>query len=129
MMKNILLVLVVILAASLAIVPVMANEAYSSDVRLQTLLGDERAGTADVEDVKKYVDEKGGGIISILMHLAEPILVAAFIVFAFITVFGLFGNGSLVGKGVLGMVFCGIGYTAIMYSSEILHFISTYFAP
>ena len=98
------------------------------DASLENVLGLE-GESATVEDVREYVDGKSSSIIDLLKYAAEPILIIAFILFALISVLGVFGNGSLIGKGIVGMAMSGLGYTLVVYSAEILRFISNFFSP
>ena len=132
MKKSIIFLLVALLVCMTCAMPALASETnpdpYDSDTSLDNLLGVEGGG-ATVEDVKEYVDTKSGSILSLLQHAAEPILVIAFILFAFMAVLGIFGNGSLVGRGIFGMAMSGIAYTLVLYSADIMHFIAYFFAP
>jgi len=105
-----------------------AIDPYSSDTSLGALL-DESAEKATVDNVKTYVDNKGGQGIFLLQYAAEPFLVIAFICFVFMLVLGIFGNGELVGKGIFGMLTCGIAYSMVLYAPEIMGFISGFAAP
>jgi len=142
MKKRIFSVLVLVILCSLSIFSAMAEvytpetnaaeteaiDPYSSDTSLGALL-DESAEKATVDNIKTYVDNKGGQGIFLLQYAAEPFLVIAFICFVFMLVLGIFGNGELVGKGIFGMLTCGIAYSMVLYAPEIMGFISGFAAP
>ncbi|NLO34094.1 MAG: hypothetical protein GX117_12215 [Candidatus Hydrogenedentes bacterium] len=85
--------------------------------------------SATVEDVENYIDDKSSEIIHLLQYVGQPVLIIAFILFAFLAVFGTMGNTSLVGRGVLGMLICGVCYCLILYAGDIVVFISSWAKP
>jgi hypothetical protein len=95
---------------------------------IENLLGTEKANVT-TEEVVGYVENKSSLVISFLQYAAEPVLIIAFIVSAFIAGFGGIGNGNLIGKGLMGMVISGISYSAILFAPEILNIISSFFRP
>jgi len=129
MQKRMVFLFIMIILCSITIIPAMADP-YDSDVSIETLVGEDAgAKTASVDNIKGYVDKKGGDIISLLQYIAQPVLIIAFLLFAFLAVFGMFGNGSLVGRGVFGMLLCGVSYSLVLYADEIMTFISKFLAP
>ena len=104
------------------------RDPYEADTSLRALI-DESAEKATAENLKGYIDRKSTKIIDLLQYGSQPVLIIAFIIAAFLTVIGAFGDGSLVGKGIVGMVVCGVVYSLIVFAPQAMGFISGFFAP
>ena len=72
-----------------------------------------------IDDASAWVDRKGFELIGFLQKFAQPFAIVMFIFCAFLTLLGAFGNGHLVGKGILGMSITLIVYALILYAPEI----------
>lgn len=131
MKKTVVMLLTVILVLATVMVPVFADgendDPYASPDAMDVITEGEESPT--VEDVEGYIDNKSGEIIHLLQYVGQPILIVAFILFALLSVFGAFGNPSLIGRGVLGMVICGVCYFLVLYAAEIVVFISSWVKP
>ncbi|NLK63709.1 MAG: hypothetical protein GX289_01300 [Tissierellia bacterium] len=139
-MKNKIAFLLLVLLIVFSIYPAMADvynpdddeeevrDPYEADTSLRALI-DESAEKATAENLKGYIDRKSTKIIDLLQYGSQPVLIIAFIIAAFLTVIGAFGDGSLVGKGIVGMVVCGVVYSLIVFAPQAMGFISGFFAP
>lgn len=107
-------------------VPVSATTSYEE---WNTIMGDDMVGDANPEEVNEYIADKGSGIVSIMQNAAVWILIIVFIGFALMSLIGLFGKGSHVFTGLLGMLGCGIILFCVLYAPEINVYIAKYFVP
>jgi len=74
-----------------------------------------------IDDFNKWTERKGAELIGFLQRLAYPIVLVMFIIFAFKSLAGIFGNGAVASKGIFGMVMSLVVYALIQYSPLILY--------
>lgn len=74
------------------------------------------------EQASSWIERKGFEIVGVLQTLVQPFAVIIFIGCALMALVGAFGNGSLVGKGLMGMMIACIMYAVALYAPEILDF-------
>lgn len=140
MKKNILFVLALSIICIFFTIPANADvytpseqenknkDPYEADTSIGNLIG-ESAEKATVDNLKGYIDNISTKTIDIMQYGSKPIIVVIFIVAAFLTLCGVLGDGSLVFKGIVGMITCGVVFTLIFYAPQAIGFISGFFAP
>jgi len=126
MIKKLCILFPLILMMSFSIVPVFATDAYTAPSGFEEVAG---APNVSVAQVETYVDDKGGDIIGMLQYVGQPILITLFILCALLASIGALGDASLIGKGILGMIICGISYALVMYAPEMVQFIAEWAKP
>lgn len=75
---------------------------------------------ATTDDIVDWADRKGFEIVGLLQKIAQPFAIMVFIGSAFMSLFGILGNGHLVSKGVTGMIIAVIIYVVVLYTPEIM---------
>lgn len=75
---------------------------------------------ATTDDIVDWADRKGFEIVGLLQKIAQPFAIIVFIGSAFMSLFGILGNGHLVSKGVTGMIIAVIIYAVVLYAPEIM---------
>lgn len=75
---------------------------------------------ATTDDIVDWADRKGFEIVGLLQKIAQPFAIMVFIGSAFMSLFGILGNGHLVSKGVTGMIIAVIIYAVVLYAPEIM---------
>lgn len=75
---------------------------------------------ATTDDIVDWADRKGFEIVGLLQKIAQPFAIMVFIGSAFMSLFGILGNGHLVSKGVTGMIIAVIIYAVVLYTPEIM---------
>jgi len=81
---------------------------------------DDGLPTVTTDDITDWADRKGFEIIGFLQKIAQPFAIVVFIGSAFMSLFGILGNGHLVSKGVTGMIIAVIIYAVVLYAPEIM---------
>lgn len=83
-----------------------------------------RAGIPSVsaDQASAFFEKKGFDIVGVLQTIAQPFSVIVFIISALMALVGAFGNGNLVGKGLVGMMIACIMYAVVLYAPELLDF-------
>ncbi len=102
-----------------------AQSTASTD-QYEKVMGDTPASQ---EEMQEYINTKGFSIAEVAKTAAKWILAIAFIAFLVIAGLGLFGSGSHLFMGLAGCAVCGFAFFCVMYSTEILNFISVFFVP
>lgn len=77
---------------------------------------------ATIDDASNWAERKGFEIVGFLQTVVQPFAVIIFIGCGLMALVGAFGNGSLVGKGIVGMVIALIMYAVVLYAPELLDF-------
>ena len=75
---------------------------------------------ATTDDIVDWADRKGFEIVGLLQKIAQPFAIIVFIGSAFMSLFGILGNGHLVSKGVTGMIIAVIIYAVVLYAPKIM---------
>lgn len=75
-----------------------------------------------INQAKSWAERKGTDVTSFLQIVGQYLAMGGFIVCAFMALIGLWGNGSLVSKGVVGMVLTLCLYAAVLYAPELMDF-------
>jgi hypothetical protein len=73
-----------------------------------------------IEDAENWVDRKGFELIHLLQKFAQPFAIIIFILSAFTSLVGAFGNSHLVGRGFFGMFIAVIMYAVALYAPELM---------
>lgn len=73
-----------------------------------------------IDDATSWVERKGFEIVKFLQTVVQPFAIIIFIGCAFLALIGAFGNSSLIGRGVSGMLIAVIMYAVVLFSPEIL---------
>lgn len=81
---------------------------------------------ATTDDIVDWADRKGFEIVGLLQKIAQPFAIMVFIGSAFMSLFGILGNGHLVSKGVTGMIIAVIIYAVVLYTPEIMDIFLTW---
>ncbi|HCL4480292.1 TPA: hypothetical protein N2D99_002380 [Clostridium botulinum] len=81
-----------------------------------------------IDQASNWAERKGQDIVNFLQIVVQPFSVIIFIGCAFITLFGTFGHGGLVAKGIIGMGIAVAMYTAVLFAPELLQFFSRWLA-
>lgn len=76
--------------------------------------------TVNVDDVSQWIDRKGFEIIGLLQKFVQPFAIIIFIGSGLMALFGAFGNGKMVSRGVAGMLTAAILYVVVLYAPEIM---------
>jgi len=77
---------------------------------------------ATIDQASSWAERKGFEIVGLLQTVVQPFAVIIFIGCGLMALVGAFGNGSLVGKGIVGMVIALIMYAVVLYAPELLDF-------
>lgn len=78
--------------------------------------------SVSADQASSYFEKKGFELVGVLQTIAQPFSVIVFIISAFLTLVGAFGNASLVGKGLVGMMIACVMYAVVLYAPELLDF-------
>ena len=81
-----------------------------------------------MDDAMNHLEEKVFDVVKLLQVIGKPFCIVAFIICAILTLLGTFGKSGYVMKGLVGMLICAIAYTCILFSPQIVNFLSTWLA-
>lgn len=73
-----------------------------------------------IDDAESWIERKGFELIGLLQKFVQPFAIIIFILSAFVSLAGAFGNSQLIGRGILGMFIAVIMYAVVLYAPEIL---------
>lgn len=136
--KMLLLTLVSLILVFCSAPLAMATGTYSTESSVSGQIGEgknintlsnsvnSQVPNVQVQEVESWIDRKGGDVIRVLQKFAQPFSVIIFISGAIMSLFGIFGNGKMFWKGVIGMGIAVVMYTVILYSPEILDFLQVW---
>lgn len=84
------------------------------------VLGDSAGVTT--QQVSQKIIRKAYEVADLFRSVAIPVVIAAFVVSVISAIFGAVSQRKTVIPGLLGMLFCGIGFVCIVYAPQILIF-------
>ena len=87
---------------------------------------DDELPKVSMDDAKDFINRKGADIIDLMQTFAGPFVIVIFIACAILTIVGSFGHSGFVGKGIVGMLICGVCYVCINFAPELIQFFSTW---
>lgn len=73
-----------------------------------------------IEEAEKWAERKGFEVVHLLQKVVQPFAIIIFILSAFVSLAGAFGNSQLVGRGIFGMFIAVLMYAVVLYAPEIL---------
>lgn len=76
-----------------------------------------------IEQAEDWAERKGFDIVGLLQTFVQPFSVIIFIICAFMTLIGAFGNSQLVGRGMFGMFIAVLMYAVVLYAPELMDFV------
>jgi hypothetical protein len=79
-----------------------------------------------IDQAEKWIERKGFEVIGVLQKFVQPFAIGVFIICAMLALVGTFGNSSLVGKGIVGMVFAVLLYAVVLSAPELLDFMNAW---
>lgn len=79
-----------------------------------------------IDQAQKFVERKGFEVIGLLQKFVQPFAIFIFIICAMMAGVGTFGNSSLVGKGIWGMVIAVLIYAIVLSAPELLDFMNAW---
>lgn len=94
-------------------VPIGTN----NDVRFEY---DNSLPEVTIDEASTWVERKGFELVGFLQTFMQPFAVVIFIGCAILVLLGAFGNGRLVGRGLLGMFISVSIYVVALYAPEIM---------
>lgn len=84
--------------------------------------------SVSIEQASELVEGKMNDVVYLLQRIGKPLAQIAVVVSMLIALFGVFGDASLISKGLIGIVVAGLVLFLISYAPEILNFISGWMA-
>lgn len=104
-----------------------ANSLISEDSNTGTITsGDDIVPSVSMDKAMIHLEGKVYDIVKLLQVVGKPICIVMFIASAIFTLFGALSKGGYIMKGLIGMAICGIAYTCILFSPQIVNFFSTW---
>ncbi|WPS85500.1 hypothetical protein SMD22_00120 (plasmid) [Brevibacillus halotolerans] len=79
-----------------------------------------------IQQAEKWVERKGFDVVGLLQKFVQPFAIAVFIICAMLSLVGSFGNSSLVGKGIVGMIIAVIMYAIVLSAPDLLDFMNAW---
>ena len=76
--------------------------------------------SVQMSEFEMWVEKKMFEIVELLQTFAQPFAIVIFIGSALMSLVGAFGNSSLVGKGLIGMILAIIMYAVVLSAPELL---------
>lgn len=76
-----------------------------------------------LDQASAWAERKGYDVIGFLQTIVQPISIIMFILGAFVTLMGSFGNSQLVGRGIFTMVISIVIYSTVLFAPEIVDFV------
>ncbi|PLS19669.1 hypothetical protein CVD28_04435 [Bacillus sp. M6-12] len=73
-----------------------------------------------IGEAEKWAERKGFEVVHLLQKVVQPFAIIIFILSAFMSLAGSFGNSQLVGRGIFGMFIAVIMYAVVLYAPEIM---------
>jgi lipopolysaccharide export LptBFGC system permease protein LptF len=73
-----------------------------------------------IDQAEKWAERKGFEVVHLLQKVVQPFAIIIFILSAFMSLAGSFGNSQLVGRGIFGMFIAVIMYAVVLYAPEIM---------
>lgn len=73
-----------------------------------------------IDQAEKWAERKGFELVHLLQKVVQPFAIIIFIVCAFMSLAGAFGNSQLVGRGIFGMFIAVLMYAVVLYAPEIM---------
>ncbi|WP_172418880.1 hypothetical protein [Geobacillus subterraneus] len=73
-----------------------------------------------IDQATQWANRKGSDVVSFLQSAAKPFAVIFFILSGVMAVFGVFGNGSLLSKALVGAGIVAAAYAGILYAEPLL---------
>jgi lipopolysaccharide export LptBFGC system permease protein LptF len=86
----------------------------------QEIMHDGGVPKVTITQAEKWAERKGFEVVHLLQKVVQPFAIIIFILSAFMSMFGAFGNSQLVGRGMWGMAIAIIMYAIVLYAPEIL---------
>lgn len=84
--------------------------------------------SVSMDEAINHIEGKVFDVVKLLQVIGKPFCIVAFIICAILTLLGTFGQSGYVMKGLVGMLICAIAYTCILFSPQIVNFLSTWLA-
>lgn len=72
------------------------------------------------DDMQNWVNRKGGELISIITRVVQVASIIGFVLCIVLIVIGAVGNSRTLVGGVIGLVFCCLGFTAATMAPQII---------
>lgn len=73
-----------------------------------------------IDQATQWANRKGSDVISFLQSAAKPFAIIFFILSGVMAVFGVFGNGSLLSRALVGAGIVAATYAGILYAEPLL---------
>lgn len=96
-----------------------SNDVYSKYAPSKEVL-DNIVPTVTIDEVTSWGERKGYEVVGMLQKWVQPFAIIIFIISAFVVMFGAFGNGRLMSRGLIGIAIALIMYGVVLFAPEIL---------
>lgn len=107
--------------------PIETIEQMSEEEALQNRV-DNMVPSVSIEQATELVEGKMNDVVYLLQSIGKPLAQIAVVVSMIIALFGVFGDSSLISRGLIGIVIAGLVLFLISYAPEILDFVSGWMA-
>lgn len=99
-------------------VEAISRDAINTNSKKFDYSPDKEVPSVSIDQANSWAERKGFDVVKFLQTVVQPLAVIAFIVFAFVALFGF------IGKGLLGMGISVLVYTGVLFAPELLNFFS-----
>lgn len=107
--------------------PIETIEQMTEEEALQNRV-DNMVPSVSIEQATEVVESKMNDVVYLLQRIGKPLAQIAVIVSMIVALFGVFGDSSLLSRGLVGIVIAGLVLFLISYAPEILDFVSSWMA-
>ncbi|WP_144537150.1 hypothetical protein [Bacillus thuringiensis] len=99
-------------------VEAISRDAINTNSKKFDYSPDKEVPSVSIDQANSWAERKGYDVVKFLQTFVQPLAVIAFIIFAFVALFGF------IGKGLLGMGVSVLVYTGVLFAPELLNFFS-----